>query len=177
MNSNLNEGVGLKPYWHVIYVRQKYERAVSSRLDELGVENLLPLTKTLRLYKSQKRKVVVPMFPGYVFLNVRPGKRHHITNLNGVYNFVKVGREFQRVQDWEIENIRILTSNMDNYRDLRSEEYIRRGSLVEVTEGPLSGMKGLVTGNNGSRILVSIDSIRTAISISVPQEQVQLKQA
>lgn len=169
--------VDRKSYWHVIYVRQKYERAISARLDELGVENLLPLTKTVRIYKSQKRKVVVPMFPGYLFLNAYPGKRHHVTNLNGVYGFVKVGQEFQLVKDWEIENIRILTSNMEGYSDFRSEEYLRRGSSVEVKNGPLSGMRGLVTGNNGSRILVSIDSIQTAISISVPQDQVEIRLA
>lgn len=177
MDSNLIEGVRLKSYWHVIYVRQKYERAISSRLDELGVENLLPLAKTVRLYKSQKRKVVVPMFPGYVFLKVRPGTRHHVTNLNGVYSFVKIGREFQYVKDWEIENIRILTSNMDNCRDFRSEEYIGRGSFVQVKNGPLSGMRGFVTGTNGGRILVCIESIRTAISISVPQSQVEVSMA
>lgn len=168
---------GLKPFWHVIYVRQKHEKAISVRLDELGVENLLPLTKTVRVYKSQKRKVIVPMFPGYLFLNAYPGKRHHVTNLNGVYGFVKIGQEFQKVKDWEIENIRILTANLDNYNDFRSEEYVRRGSLVEVKNGPLTGMRGLVTGNNGSRILVSIDSIRTAISISVPKDQVEVMSA
>ena len=117
------------------------------------------------------------MFPGYLFLNIQPGKRHHITNINGVYCFVKIGQDFQKVQDWEIENIRILASNIDNYRDLRTEEYIAAGSLIEVTEGPFCGMRGLVTGNNGNRILVRLDSIKTAISISVRQNQVELKPA
>ena len=174
--NHLNSG-GIKPYWHALFVRQKYERTISARLNEMEVENLLPLTKVLRVYKSQKRRVIVPMFPGYLFLNIQPGKRHHITNLDGVYRFVKIGDEFQKVQDWEIENIRLLVDNMDHYRDLRPENYIRMGSLIEVKEGPLCGMRGLVTGNNGSRILVSLDSIRTAISISVPQNQVELKMA
>ena len=168
---------GTKPYWHVLYVRQKYERTISAKLDELGIENLLPLTKTLRIYKSQRRRVVEPMFPGYLFLNIKPGKRHHVTNLQGVYSFVKIGKEFQKVQDWEIENIRILANNMDHYKDLRPEEYIRTGSMIEVQDGPFCGMRGLVTGNNGSRMIVSLDSIRTAISISVPQSQVILTMA
>ena len=177
MIANHYQSGGIKPYWHVLYVRQKYEKTISARLDELGVEHLLPLTKILREYKSQKRRVIVPMFPGYLFLNVQPGKRHHITNLNGVYSFVKIGQEFQKVQDWEIDNIRILASNMDNYRDLQVEKYIQRGSLIEVKDGPFCGMRGIVTNNNGNRILVSLDSIRTAISISVPQNHVELKMA
>lgn len=174
MIANHTQHYSLIPYWHALYVRQKYERTISAKLDELGVENLLPLTKVLRVYKSQKRRVIVPMFPGYIFIKVQPGKRHHVTNLNGVYGFVKLGHEFQKVQDREIENIRILLENMDNYRDMRPEEYITRGSLIDVKEGPLCGMRGLVTGNKGNRILVSLDSIRTAISISVPQHQVEL---
>lgn len=177
MSVNLNHHGGIKPYWHVLYVRQKYEKTVSARLNELGVENILPLTKTLRVYKSQKRRVVVPLFPGYLFLNVHPGKRHHVTNLNGVYSFVKIGQEFQRVQGQEIENIRILADNMEYHRDLRPEEYVRTGSLIEVTEGPFCGMHGLVTGTNGNRIMVTLDSIKTAISISLPQSQVELKTA
>lgn len=169
--------VNTKPYWQVIYVRQKYERAVSTKLEEIGIENLLPLTKVVREYKSQKRKVIVPMFPGYLFVNAYPGRRHHITNINGVYNFVKIGNDYQRVQDWEIQNIKILTSNMGKYSDLRSEEYIRRGTKVEVKEGPLAGMKGQVTGANGNRLLVSIDSIRTSISISVLQDLVEVRSA
>lgn len=177
MDLNNIAQVNIKPYWHVIYVRQKYEKSISSRLNEMGIENLVPLTKVVREYKSQKRKVVVPMFPGYIFLITHPGKRHHITNLDGVYSFVKIGQEFQRVKDLEIDNIRILTSNMDSCCDFRSEEYIRRGALIEVKDGPLSGMKGVVTGNNGDRILVSIDSIRIAVSISVPQHHIAVRLA
>ena len=164
----------LEPYWHALHVRQKYERTISARLDELGIENLLPLTKVLRAYKSQKRRVIVPMFPGYIFLNIQPIKRHQIIHLKGVYGYVKIGREYQRVHDQEIANIRLLVENMDIYRDMRPEAYIRRGSLIDVTEGPLCGMRGLVTGNTGNRILVSLDSIQTAISISLPQHQVEL---
>ena len=177
MDLNNIRQVNIKPYWHVIYVRQKYERSISSRLDEMGIENLLPLTKVVREYKSQKRKVVVPMFPGYVFLMTHPGKRHHITNLDGVYSFVKIGKEFQRVNETEIDNIRILTSNMNSHRDLRTEEYIKRGALIEIKDGPLCGMKGVVTGSNGDRILVSIDSIQLAVSISVPQSQIEVRLA
>ncbi|MCE7996672.1 MAG: UpxY family transcription antiterminator [Roseivirga sp.] len=177
MIANHNQHGGIKPYWHVLYVRQKYEKSISARLNELGVEHILPMTKTLRVYKSQRRRVVVPLFPGYLFLNVQPGKRHHVTNLNGVYSFVKIGQDFQRVKDREIENIRILSSNIDYHRDLRSEPYIQTGSFIEITEGPFCGMRGLVTGNNGNRILVTLDSIKTAISISLPQNQVALKTA
>ncbi|GAB5525205.1 MAG: UpxY family transcription antiterminator [Roseivirga sp.] len=177
MIGNHNQHGSPKSYWHVLYVRQKYEKTISTKLDEMGVEHILPLTKTLRVYKSQSRKVIVPLFPGYLFLNIQPGKRHHVTNLNGVYSFVKIGQEFQRVQHWEIENLRILAGNVNNYSDLRPEPYIRSGSLIEVTQGPFCGMRGLVTGKNGGRILVTIDSIKSAISISVPQTQVELKTA
>lgn len=164
-------------YWQVIYVRQKFEKSISTKLTEMGVEHLLPMTKIVREYRSQKRKVIVPMFPGYLFVNAHPGGRHHITHIDGVYSFVKIGTDYQRVQDWEMKNLSILSTNMDKYEGFRAEEYVRRGSVVEVKEGPLYGMEGRVTGTNGNRLLVSIDSIRTSISISILQELVQVKSA
>ncbi|MEQ8477449.1 transcription termination/antitermination NusG family protein [Fulvivirga sp.] len=170
---SLDNQIG-KSFWHVIFVRQHYERRISEKLTKMGIENILPQTKVMREYKSQRRRVLVPLFPGYLFLKVVPGKRHHVTFLNGVYRFLRVGDEYEQVSETEIDNLKILAR--DASHQITKEDYLKKGTGVEVIDGPLYGISGFVSGCNGGRILVTVNAIRTSISISVPKKYLKVKE-
>ena len=69
--------------WHVIYVRPKFERKVFATLLERGVESYLPLKKVVRQWRDRKKKMEVPVFPGYVFVKINRKEIANVYSTNG----------------------------------------------------------------------------------------------
>jgi transcription antitermination factor NusG len=155
-------------FWHVCYLKSKSEKIVKKKLEELHFEVFLPLTLHLKIYKTSKKKVLMPLFPGYIFINISPGYRHHVTALPEVYRFIKFGEVFAKVSEIEIKNLQLLVNNIKDHSEICSEITLQVGCSVMVTDGPFQGMKGKMICRNGKRrVVVEIDAIKQSISIEI----------
>jgi transcriptional antiterminator RfaH len=61
--------------WHVLYSKPRNEKKVVERLSKNGFEVYCPLIKTLRQWSDRKKKVQIPMFPGYIFALTNDGEK------------------------------------------------------------------------------------------------------
>ena len=155
-------------FWHVCYLKPRSEKIVKKKIEELQFEVFLPLVKQVKIYKTAKKNILLPLFPGYIFVNITPGYRHHITEIPEVYRFIKFKNEYARVSDEEIENLQILVKNIKNHSEIQSEVLFQQGKIVEVTEGPFQGIRGkIITMNGKRRVMIQIDAIKQAMSIDI----------
>jgi len=155
-------------FWHVCFLKHKSEKTVQKKIEELGIEVFLPLSQHLKEYKTSKKKVILPLFPGYIFVNIAPGYRHHVTAIPEVYRFIKFRDEFARVSDKEINNLQLLVKNIKDYSEIQSEVIFQQGKSIEITDGPFRGMKGKMISRNGKkRIIIEIDAIKQSISVEI----------
>src|SRR3954447_2992759 len=53
--------------WAVAHTRARFEKALAWDLVRANVAYFLPLTQRVRFSGGRKRKVLMPLFPGYVF--------------------------------------------------------------------------------------------------------------
>jgi transcription antitermination factor NusG len=67
--------------WHVVYTMPNSERKVATAIAEMGIEPYLPLHKVMRQWSDRKKKLLVPLFPNYVFVNVSPEKRGYLYSI------------------------------------------------------------------------------------------------
>ncbi len=58
-------------YWYAIYVKAKHEFIVRDRLLRLGIDVFLPAVERLSKWKDSKKVIQCPLFPGYLFVNIR----------------------------------------------------------------------------------------------------------
>lgn len=155
-------------FWHVCYLKPKSERIVQKKIEELNIDVFLPVVSHCKTYKTVRRNVLLPLFPGYIFVQIAPGYRHHVTAIHEVYRFIKFKDEFARVSDEEIKNLQLLVQNIKNYSEIFPESIFQKGRKVEVTQGPFQGMKGKMIRRCGKRrIVIEIKSINQSISIEV----------
>lgn len=156
--------------WHVLYVKSHHEKKVDMRLKQLQVDSFLPMISTVRQWSDRKKKVTVPLFPGYVFVNVSSTKDYgKALSVSGALNFLYQDSKFALVKESEMQNIqRIL--NSDEITNIETTSYIPKvGDHVKIKMGPLQGIECQVKSvNNKKKILVSIQSIKQAITASVP---------
>ena len=152
--------------WFVLHTKPRFEKKVEERLLSLGIEAYCPVRKEIRLWSDRKKKVQLPLFRGYVFVNINL----KIDNLNvlqtpGVVKFIGIRHEPSRIPDEQIHWMHMLVAESAT---VRAEKEIPLGQRVRVMIGPFKGIKGVVKRvGSRSRLVVLIESIMQAVSIEI----------
>ncbi|MCH8020752.1 UpxY family transcription antiterminator [candidate division KSB1 bacterium] len=153
------------PRWYAIYTRSRYEKKVSMELEERGLEHFLPLVPQLRYWKDRKKIVNMPIFPGYVFVNIKLSEKIRVLRANGVVRFIEFNGSPSPIPDAQIEDVRQLLKYPDR---VETASYFNCGDPVEITAGPFSGIRGKIIHSRGKqRLLVGIEIIHQAISVEI----------
>ena len=157
--------------WYALYTRPRHEKKVHDQLMEKGVESFLPLQKEKRNWKDRRKVVEMPLFNGYVFINIHLKDRYTALQTHGVVRLVGFGGEPACIPDWQIEQLQRVIVDSDSFQ---AEEYLKVGDYVEITGGPLKGIRGYLRESRGeSRVAILIDGIYQSTSFIVDRELLQ----
>jgi transcriptional antiterminator NusG len=163
-----DEGILAPPsHWYAVHTRSNFEARVADQLSAKDIENYLPAYEEIHQWKDRKRKIQVPLFPGYMF--VRIGERTHarlqLLQTSGVVRIVGQGGKNEPVSDREVEATRtVLESNIRCF----AHPFLREGAWVRVTRGPLKGVEGyLVRLKSQSRLVISVNVLSQSVAAEV----------
>ena len=88
--------------------------------------------------------------------------------IQGVTGVLKYLKKPAIIRDTEIENLKILLSDSDNFSILDNPIF-EKGETVRVLKGPFQGLIAQFYENKGKhRVIVTIDSITTGFEVNVP---------
>lgn len=148
--------------WYAVYTKPRSEKKVAERLSGRGFEVYCPLIKTMRQWSDRKKKVQLPMFPGYAFVRVEEAKRPEILQDQGVLNFVFWLGKPAVVRENEIDAIREIAAN-GNEINIQNDPF-EIGQLVTIPEGPFKGMTGKVDKLDKRKIIVLVEQLGCMVS-------------
>jgi transcription antitermination factor NusG len=163
----------LTPKWYALYTRSRFEKKMLSELTDRSIEVFLPMREILSRWKDRKKRIWIPLFPGYIFVNHvdTPQNRFRILNIPGAVRFIGFEGHADPIPEEQIQYIRrFLESSIaiDPY------PYLQIGSRVEVIAGPLKGIQGLLVEKRGRfRFVLQVDLIRQAISVEIDASDVR----
>jgi transcription antitermination factor NusG len=66
--------------WYAVYTVVRHEKVVNQALTQKGVETFLPLRSVLSRWKDRKKRLQLPLFPGYLFVNIPIEERFDVLN-------------------------------------------------------------------------------------------------
>lgn len=156
--------------WHVLYVKPRHERKVELLLKEKKIDTFLPLIMSLNVWSDRKKKVYSPLFPRYIFAEIKTRVDFHIAlSTTGVVKYVKFGPDYAKVRSAEILQIKQLL-NLEAVSEIEAvTNKPFKGQRMKINYGPLSGLDcEVVKVNKTTKILVRIESIRHCITACVP---------
>src|SRR5580698_4072792 len=151
--------------WFAAYTRSHHEKCVAEQLHARTVEHFLPLYQTVRSWKDRRKRMELPLFPGYIFVRVPLQERLRVLVVPGVVRLVGFDNRPVALPDGEMEALRTLLT-----RRLRTEPhpYLTVGRKVRIMRGALEGMEGVLIRKKGRvRLVLSIDLIRQSAMIEV----------
>jgi len=161
------------PEWYALYTRSRFEKKLMSELTDRSIEVFLPMREVLSRWKDRKKKIWVPLFPGYIFVHQvdTPANRYRVLNVPGAVRFVGFNSQTVPIPQEQIDGVRrFLESNLmvDPY------PFMRIGRRVEVIAGPLKGIQGKLVQKRGRfRFVLQVDLIRQAISVEIDASDVR----
>ncbi len=148
--------------WYAIYTKPRSEKKVAERLSDSGIEVFCPLIKTLQQWSDRKKKVQLPMFPGYVFVCVTDLERTQVLMDHGVLNYVYWLGKPAIIRENEIDAIRKITEKGEEVSINCGEFEI--GQLVKIQEGPFKGMSGKVSKLDKKKLIVLVEKLGCTVS-------------
>jgi len=158
--------------WYALYLRSRYEKKVYESLKKKKIEAFLPLIEKVHIWSDRKKRIIEPLFRGYVFVKTDLRDKEIILMTEGVVRFVGINQKPSWIPDLQIDWLkRIIAESLD----VHYERYLEVGNRVRVTGGPLVGVEGIVGRVHGvSHVIVSIAAIEQSISIQVPAELLEI---
>jgi transcription antitermination factor NusG len=155
------------PQWYALYVRSRYEKKVARELERKNIEQFLPLIEEVHVWSDRKKKVMEPLFRGYLFVKTDLRERETILMTNGVVRFVGINNKPSRIPELHIDWLRRVTGEPLN---IRRERYLEVGERVKVISGPLLGVEGIVVRKQGvSCVVVSVAAIAQSVSVQIDE--------
>ncbi|MBI1838115.1 MAG: UpxY family transcription antiterminator [Flavobacteriia bacterium] len=154
--------------WYAFYTKSRAEKKVYDRLILEKFEAYLPLKTEIKKWSDRKKKVITPLISSYVFVSCTEKQINNVIKIEGIVNVLKYLKHPAIVYNYEIENLRILLSGVDNY-EIYSGDKLDKGDAIEVTKGPFKGLIGeLVTIQGKHRVVVEIDALQTIMVVNIP---------
>ncbi len=153
--------------WYAIRTRSRHEKMVADQLDQLGVENFLPLVKHSRQWSDRVKEVELPLFSGYTFVRVllSSSERLRVLQTHGVAGFVGINCVGTPIPENQIADIRTLLASKVPFEE---QPYLRVGQRVRVRGGALDGVEGILAAQNGDNSLViSLEPIQRSLSVRI----------
>lgn len=138
------------------------------------VEVFLPLLPTVRIWSDRKKKILIPLFPSYIFIHGDEKERvKAIQGTSGATGYLMYRKRPAIVTEKEIENIKLSLKEPERIKV--DKLTITQGALVEITNGPFRGLTGIVVEIRGSyRLVVNIVELSASINVELTYSEVKL---
>ena len=160
--------------WYAIRTMARAEKKVEQRLIDKKIEVFLPQIEVVKVWSDRRKKVKVPLLPGYIFVKMNETVLNEIFYIQGIVDFVKFLGKPAKVHGYELENIRILSTNPAEYQAINNID-LKEGEDITIDYGPFAGLTGKFVKSKGKfRIIVQIQALGKQFEVNVPTAYLKL---
>ena len=151
--------------WYVVYTKPKWEKKVATQLREKGIESYCPLITKVTQWSDRKKRVEVPLFNSYVFLQLDETDRNLAFLSSGVVRYLFWLGKPAIVKDDEIQTIKnwLEESNSENI----SVEPYRAGSKIKVVSGPFTNQEAIIQEVNNKEYVLFLESLGCVLKMNI----------
>ena len=154
--------------WYALHTRSRFEQKVYEGLCGKSLEAFLPRIQVMSRRKDRRKKILIPLIPGYVFVRsiLVPEEYHQIIKTIGVVRMISFKGQPVPADDQEISSLMILDGTD---RTVQNRAYMRKGERVMIMEGPLRGLSGFYLRHKGKtdRVVVSVELLQRSLEVEI----------
>jgi len=129
--------------WYLIYCKPQQERVARDNLERQGYVIYLPLAPVRRRKKGRTVRIIDPIFPRYLFINLsdQTDDWGPIRSTIGVSSLVRFGQVPAKIPDSLIEGLRA-REDSEGIQEI-PEKGFKPGDKVRIAEGIMEGFEAI----------------------------------
>ncbi|MHB9099427.1 MAG: transcription termination/antitermination protein NusG [Syntrophales bacterium] len=162
--------------WYAVHTRSRHEDRVHLGLVQKAFNAFLPKMEIWSKRKDRRKRIMIPMFPGYLFVEL--SSLDNVTKVDVLKTFGVVrilgksqGSEPLPIPDEKIDAIqRIVRSKVE----VHQFQYPKVGEPARIIDGPFKGVEGLVTKTDYEKELfvIAIELLQRSVAIKLEGFQI-----
>ena len=161
--------------WFVAQVKPGGFAKAKSNLERQGYQTFMPLIERTISHARAKKRVMRPLFPGYIFISFDRGKTpwRKINNTFGVANLIM---ERANTPACVPENLmRSLLAGCDSKGHFLAPDQFNPGDTVRVISGAFQGMLAEVRlASEGERVQLLLDIMGRSVSTDCSRRELEV---
>ena len=154
--------------WYAVHTRSHFEQKVYEGISGKSVEVFLPRIQVMSRRKDRRKKIFIPLLPGYVFVRFEmdPEIYWDIIKTVGVVRMIGFQGKPVCARDDEIESLMILNGTD---RTVHNRTFMKTGDRVMIMEGPLKGLVGFYLRHKGQsdKVVVSVELLQRSLAVEI----------
>ena len=117
----------------MVYTKPRTEIKVSQRLSVLGIENYTPTRMEVRQWSDRKKKILVPLLPSMVLVNIHEKEVNKVFEVAGVVRYLFENQKRAEVSNEEVLAMKYYLENTyySNKKELAVGETVKVPLLEE----------------------------------------------
>ena len=147
--------------WHVIYTKPRAEKKVEERLNNFGIEAYCPLKLEIKQWSDRKKKILVPVLPSMVLVNIDEKERNKVFDIPGVVRYMFWLKKHAIVKDDEVSSLRSLLSQ--NNIISQNTETLKVGENINVPG--FENQSGIIKKISNNQIWVVLKKLGYVIKL------------
>lgn len=151
--------------WYVVYTKPKWEKKVAEQLREKGIECYCPIITQVRQWSDRKKKVEIPLFNSYVFVQLEESDRDLVFISTGVVRYLFWLGKPAIVRYTEIETIKTWLAG-PNRANVSLVPY-QVGDKIKVASGPFYSQEAIVQEVNKTHYLLVLESLGCILKMNI----------
>ena len=149
--------------WYVVYTKPKWEKKVADKLSQIGIECYCPLITQIKQWSDRKKKVEVPLFNSYVFIQIEDINRNSVFQIPGVVRYLFWLGKPAIVRNEEINVIKN-SLNASNIADVSVTE-IQVGDRIKLETGAFNNQSAIVQEVSKTHYILLLESLGCVLKI------------
>ena len=156
--------------WYAGYTAARHEKRVAEHFAQRSIEHFLPLYETIRRWNNGRHRIRLPLFPGYIFVHIALRDRLRVIEVPGLVRLVGFNHLPYALPEVDVSKMIEALS-----KGVLAEPYpyLTDGTRVEIRNGPLQGMTGIMLRRqNRCRVVISVNLIMSSMVVEVEASDV-----
>jgi transcriptional antiterminator RfaH len=150
--------------WFVLYTKPNQEIKVADQLKRMNIDSFCPTVTVIKNYSDRKKKMIKPLLPSYVFVNIEEAKRNDVFSAFGIVRYMFWLGKPATVRENEIELMKQYIDGV--YQSVLLTKFTK-GQLYKISEGLFSGKIGKVVEAQKNKIKLELESLGVIVTLKL----------
>ena len=161
--------------WFALYTKPRWEKKVSTKLLNKGIESWCPVQKLQRQWSDRKKIIEDPLFKSYVFVHISDDEKTKVLATEGVIQFVYYLKKPAVIRNEEIQLIKTYLLEKDVQITVQSLKQFEEKDLVVISKGVFMDNEGVVVKGGKRKVYVRLESLDQLMTVEFPADHLQHK--